>query len=266
MITKTVPLKYLTSIRQDGYITVNYIENSKDLDNAKSVIGCGSNVLIKNTKTIYKLSSNFSYIKIDGGVVKVGGATTIKQLTNFMINHSLSCVEFLSGIPASVGGAVFMNAGAFGDEISDFLEYILVRTSNSKIKIEKSNLNFSYRNSNINGIVLEVGLRCQKRERNQIIKKIVNNIKIRKNKTHLRNTFGSVFRNPKKDLPSGKLIDECGLKGKAKGTAMISPKHANFIIGNGLVNVDDVLFLIDLAKNEVLKRFSIELEEEVKII
>ncbi len=266
MITKIVPLKYLTSIRQNGCITVNYIENDRDLDNVKSVIGCGSNVLIKNTKTVYKLSPNFGYIKINGNVVRVGGATTIRQFTNFMINRSLSCIEFLSGVPASVGGAVFMNAGAFGNEILDFLEYVLIKTPEKKLKIEKPNLNFSYRNSNLNGIILEVGIRCRKKEKSQIIEKIVSSIKVRKNKAHLRNTFGSVFKNPKQNLPAGRLIEECGLKGRAKGTAMISPKHGNFIIGKGLVNVDDVLFLIDSAKNEVLKQFSIELEEEVKII
>ncbi len=266
MITKTVPLKYLTSIRQSGYTIVNYIENDKEFIDDKLIIGCGSNILIKNTKKVYKLSPNFSYIESNGNTVRVGGSTTISQLTNFMINHSLSCIEFLSGIPASVGGAVFMNAGAFGKEISDFLEYVVIKTPEKKLRIDKPRLNFSYRNSNLNGTILEIGIKCKKSEKNQIIKKIVSNIKIRKNKTHLRNTFGSVFKNPKKGLPAGKLIEECGLKGRAKGTAMISPKHGNFIIGKGLVNIDDVLFLIDLAKNEVLKRFSLELEEEVRII
>ncbi len=266
MITKTVPLKYLTSIHQKGAVTVNFIEDINELDADQITIGGGSNVLFKNTDTVNKLSNRFSYIEKTGGIVRVGGATPIKSFIKFMLDNSLSCLEFLAGIPATLGGAVFMNAGAFGYEISDFVEYVVAKNTNRKVLLEKSLLNFTYRNSNIDGIILEVGLKCKRSEREIIAKRIMGYISTRKGKTHLKNTFGSVFKNPKSNMPAGKLIDECGLKGRAKGTAMISPKHANFIIGSGLVDVDDVLFLIDLAKNEVLKRFSIELEEEVKII
>jgi len=267
MITKTLPLKYLTSIHQKGAVTVNYIENISELDTSVVTIGGGSNILFKNIDTVSKLSDRFNYIEQQtNGIVRVGAATPIKSLIKFMLDHSLSCLEFLAGIPATVGGAVFMNAGAFGYEIADFIEYVVIKNSNGNVLIKKAHLNFNYRNSNLNGVILEVGLRCSKNDGSSIAKRIAKYISERNKKAHLKNTFGSVFKNPRSDMPAGKLIDECGLKGRVKGTAMISPKHGNFIIGNGLVDVDDVLFLIDLAKNEVLKRFSIELEEEVKII
>ncbi len=266
MITKTVPLKYLTSIHQKGVVTVNYIEDINELNTDNITIGGGSNILFKNTHTVNKLSNRFNYIKKEGPIVRVGGATPIKSIIKFMLNNSLSCLEFLAGIPATIGGAVFMNAGAFGYEIADFIEYVTIKNSGSETLLEKSQLNFNYRTSNVNGVILEVGLRCKESKRTEIAKKIAEYITERKRKAHIKDTFGSVFKNPRSDLPAGKLIDECGLKGRVKGTAMISPKHGNFIVGNGSVDVDDVLFLIDLAKNEVLKRFSIELEEEVKII
>ena len=266
MITKTVPLKFLTTLHQKGDVTVKYIEHEREISGDIVLIGGGSNILIKGANLVSKLSERFDYIYREGNLIRVGAATPLKKLIAFIVNNSLSCLEFLSGVPASVGGATIMNAGAFGYEISDFIDYVLIYDPLSKEKVVSKNIVFNYRNSSITGIILEVGIRCKRVEAETVKDRVVFYVKHRKKNAHLSNTFGSVFKNPSNDLPAGKLIESCGLKGAKKNTAMISPKHGNYIIGKGLVDVDDVLYLIDLAKNEVLKRFSIELEEEVRII
>ncbi len=266
MITKTVPLSELTTVHLKGVVKVNYITAPEEIKEKVVLIGGGSNILIKNAKSLHKLYYNFNYIRQKNGMLIVGAATPLKHLISYLISNGLSCLEFLAGVPATVGGAVFMNAGAFGEEIRKYIDWISIFDPISKTYSKRNDIVFDYRESNINGIILEVALKCKKEKREKILTKVIKTVKERRGKAHLTNTFGSIFKNPKNFLPAGRLIEECGLKGTKKGNAMISKKHGNFIVSQGLVDVDDILYLIDLAKNEVLKRFSVELEEEVKIL
>ncbi len=266
MIIKTVPLRYLTTIRQRGSVQLCYIEDIDEIEGEIPLIGGGSNIIVKKSNKLYKLSDKFNYIKHKDGTLHVGAATPLKRLIAYAFKNSLSCLEFLAGVPATIGGLTVMNAGAFGYEISDFIEFVKVYDTKSGTLSIRRNVLFSYRSSDIDGTVVEVGLKCKNVDLSVLRKKVSVYLRERVRKAHLLNTFGSVFKNPSPDVSAGKLIEECGLKGRAKNSAMISKKHGNFIVGNGNVDVDDVLFLIELAEEEVFKRFGVELEREVRII
>ena len=259
----------ITSFKQNGTCILNYIENIDDLSAVEQgkIIGEGSNIIIKNNQNLYKLSKTFSYINIVDSLVIVGGSTKISLINKTMIKNGLCGLEFLGGVPASIGGCIRMNAGAFNKRIADFFEYAICYSPNIGIHtIYKSDAHFSYRNSNFNDkVILEVGLRLEKLNPNLIEKKIRENIKIRLSTAPLVRTFGSVFKNPP-NMIAGKLIEECCLKGKIVGDAMICKKHANYIINLNKATADDVLYLIDIVKNNVYKKFNIELEEEVIIL
>ncbi|WP_025270101.1 UDP-N-acetylmuramate dehydrogenase [Hippea sp. KM1] len=265
MITKLLPLEKITTIRQDGSIWVHHIETEDDCKMAEMVIGHGSNLLIKQAREVYKLSERFNYIKQQGDRLLVGGATPIRQILRYCLANGLTGMEFLTGVPASLGGVVYMNAGAFGDQMGDIVDYIRVFDLKEKASKLVNGIRFSYRNTNIDGIILEAALKLKRKDRGLIKSKMENVIKRRLKSAHIKNTFGSVFKNPQ-EKPAGWLIERVGLKGFKKNTAMISPKHANYILGLGRARIDDILYLIDMAKERVLKTFGIELSEEVVIL
>ena len=256
----------LTTIHQDGIVDVVYIEKEDELNFIDApVIGGGSNILIIKNNKVFKLSDQFNYIKQNKEELVVGAATPLKSLILYCIKHSLGGLEFLSGVPATVGGAIKSNAGAFEKEISDILRYVKIFDSSDRsIKVlDKSEIEFSYRKSSIDGVIIETAFNLK--NSNSVKDKVIEILKKRLTKAHLSFTFGSVFKNPT-DGYAGWYIEQVGLKGFRKNTAAISPKHANFIIGGQITNTYDILYLIDLAKERVFKTFSIELTEEVVFI
>ncbi len=259
----------ITSFKQYGICALNYIETINDLTQIEqgALIGAGSNVLIRNKQKIYKLSKNFSYIHITDCLAIIGGATYINSINKELIKKGLSGLEFLAGVPASIGGCVKMNAGAFGKSIQDIFEYAICYSLDKGIHtVYKDEAKFGYRTSNFNNeIILEVALNLTKSNPSDIEEKIRQNLNKRVTNAHIVRTFGSVFKNPQNQL-AGKLIEECGLKGVSVNDAMISQKHANYIINLDKATADDVLSLIDIAKNNVYKKFNIELKEEVVIL
>lgn len=271
MIEKRIELTKLTTIHLKGWVDIKIIESLEDfkeLSNSFIVFGNGSNLLVKNlNRDFYKLSDRFSYVKLEDNVLICGAALKISALMRFLIQNSISCLEFMAGVPATVGGAVFMNAGAFLESIGDKILYAKVFcASKGVVVLEKNDLHFGYRFSNLNNcVVIEAGFLYNRVDKNFIEEKIKSNIQTRLAKAHLTNTFGSVFKNPVGDY-AGRLIEESGLKGFGKNSAKISDKHANYILGSKQTDISDVLFLIDKARNAVFKNFSIELEEEVKIV
>ncbi len=173
----------------------------------------------------------------------------------------------MAGVPATVGGMLRMNASAFGGCMEDVFRWALVyEPSVGKKLLSKNDVSFDYRGSSFEKyIILEVGLGFECMGVDRVREMVRLNVKRRLEYTHLRNTFGSVFKNPE-GVSAGELIDKCGLKGFKYNTVSISSRHANFMVGWGDVNVDDVLRLIDMVKGEVFRRFGIVLEEEVQII
>lgn len=269
MIIKTIPLSHLTTIHLSGYSYLNIVESMEDLASVEQdyFIGGGSNIIIKdNFIKLFKLSEKFSYIRIENDMLIVGAATKMSKIMQFCIDNSISSLDFLYGVPLSIGGAVFMNAGAFQNSIKDKLIYAKVYLKGSGVKTLYCNeINFSYRKTSIKGIVTEAAFKYEKDDRQNLILKVKKNISTRVKNAHIHNTFGSVFKNPK-DAYAGKLVEDAKLKGFIKNSAKISNRHANYIIGSKETEVYDILFLIDKMKNDVFKLFSVELEEEVKII
>lgn len=264
-----ISISAITSFRQDGLCVLNYIETLDDLAKVEqgSVIGAGSNLLVKTKRAIYKLSKRFSYINISGSLAMIGGATSIGFINKTLIENGLSGLEFLGGVPASIGGCVKMNAGAFGKAIENIFEYAICYSPDKGIyTVYKNEAGFCYRSSNFNNkIILEVGLRLKKKDTQNIMTEIRENIKTRVIKAPLVRTFGSIFKNPP-NIFAGKLIEESGLKGKTINDCMISEKHANYMINLHKATIDDALQLIDIVKNNVYKKFNIELQEEVIIL
>ena len=235
------------------------------------IIGKGSNILF--SKDFYKDTlvidlKGLSKIKLDKEVICEAGVSG-KDFLNFCIKNEIEGFEFLAGIPGTVGGFVRMNAGAFGCEISEFVKSIKIFDINERKtnNLTKNDLNFSYRNlKNIkNKIILSINFQIRKGSKKAIKERINNFMQIRKNKQPQGFNFGSVFKNGK-DYYAGKLIEDCGLKGFNIGDAVISEKHANFIVNKGNAKGIDVLKLIETVEKKVKDKFGITLKKEVVVI
>lgn len=237
-----------------------------------TIIGRGSNLIVRDggiRGAVISLSK-INKIKIEGDYVYAGaGASLIKTAKVAMDNH-LTGLEFASGIPGTIGGAVFMNAGAYGGEMKDVLESVVVLTQKNEIKIRKvEDLNSSYRKTNIednNEIVLEAIFKLKKGDFHEIKKLTDHLTEQRKSKQPLEHpSCGSVFKRPP-GLYAGKLIQDSGLQGYRVGGAVVSEKHANFILNDNDATAKDYLAVIDHVRDTVYEKFGVMLELEVRII
>lgn len=271
MKIERVNLSHITSIRLKGYRDVAFVDSENDLHSVDTehLLGAGSNILVKSNVMLYKFSHNFSYIKKQDNVIVMGAAAKMSDIMKFCISNNIAGLEFLYAVPCSIGGAVYMNASAFSRSIGDIFSYAKIYSAEKGITyIDKNSANFFYRETSLHGyIILEVALNYKVKERSAIISIAKNYIHKRLSAAHIRNTFGSVFKNPKNsELTAGEMVDQCGLKGVCRNSAAISEKHGNFIVGSMETEFEDIAFLMDKAKNGVYKQFGINLEEEVKII
>jgi len=181
--------------------------------------------------------------------------------------YELGGLEFIYGIPAHLGGAICMNAGAFGHNISEFVNWIQIMDKSGRRKIlDREEITFGYRRSSLNGFVLVAGFNLKSKKREEINADMKKYLQKRKEK-HPYNfpSLGSIFKNPKSQT-AGKLIEECGLKGQNSGDAEISRKHANFIVNKGKATFQNVMHLIKLSRNKVYEKHQIKLELEIKVI
>jgi len=236
------------------------------------ILAQGSNVILKDkilNKVVILFGENFSnkYI-IDDSIIVESGAK-ICDIISYGKANNLSSIERLIGIPASVGGAVYMNASAFGFEISQVINSVLVY-SNGKIKLIKaSDLRFDYRYSSFqdnDDVILRVELKCDKMNKETIQNIINETIKTRNQKQKVSYpNAGSVFRNGNNYF-AGELIDKCGLKNYNIRKAFVSTEHANFIENRGGATGKDILELIEHIKIKVYESSGIRLQLEQKII
>ncbi|MEO0094531.1 MAG: UDP-N-acetylmuramate dehydrogenase [candidate division WOR-3 bacterium] len=276
------PLSNYTSFRIGGdarYLIKVYnqsalIELMKVIENKRLnylTLGEGTNILFRDRGfdgVIIKLMGKFRRIKNNGNIFFCGGGALIKNFVNKAMEKGYTGMEFLAGIPGSIGGAIKGNAGAFGRSISDILCWINIFEPGSEIRImQREEIKFDYRYSDIadNAIILEAEFRLKKGERGVIKRKINEFLKIRKQKQPRGASAGSFFKNPK-PLSAGRLIDECGLKGLRVGDAIISKKHANFIINLGKASAQDVIRIMNVVKRRVKELKGIDLEPEVRIV
>lgn len=233
------------------------------------ILGGGSNVILPDTHfdgAIIKLA--FDYMEVKDDSVFIGAGANLSAFIKNLTDLGYTNFQNLYGIPGSVGGAIYGNAGANGTEIFDFLESVLVYQDGDASLINAKNIKHGYRYAEFSddAIILGAVFTTVKGSSKEAWEHIKENIEKRRNSQPLEYPqAGSVFKNPK-GTSAGKLIDECGLKGLRVGDAMVSEKHANFIINLGSATSSDIIKLIEKVKEEVKLQKGVELLLEQKII
>jgi UDP-N-acetylmuramate dehydrogenase len=237
-------------------------------------IGRGSNLLVSDKGidgAVIRLGAELGGVEINGNEIKVGSGYSLVSLATMISKQGLSGLEFASGIPGSVGGAVYMNAGAHGSDISRILTKAHILFADGTIEwLSNEEMDFSYRTSILQkkrpGIVVEAIFKLVEGDRAEIV------TSMQKNKDYRKETqpwnypcAGSIFRNP---LPNyaGRLIEDAGLKGFSIGGAKISELHGNFIVNAGNATAKDVLAVIQHVKDTIYDLYQIKMETEVEII
>lgn len=239
-----------------------------------TIIGAGSNVLIRDDgiKSVFiKLNSkSFKKINVTGRNLTVGAGASLSSLINCAAKNALGGLEALSGIPASVGGAIYTNASSNNVAISDFIKTITIIDSDLEVQtITKKDAGFFYRGSRIGkNIILQAIFELKKCSKNDILKK-KKFFLIKKRETQPLGfkSAGCIFKNPQhSEFSSGQLIDMAGFKGVIEGGAKVSDKHANYILNLSNATALDVKKLITRIKRTVKKKYDIELETEITFI
>ncbi|WP_226530723.1 UDP-N-acetylmuramate dehydrogenase [Metabacillus niabensis] len=250
------------------------VEIIKDNNVKWTVIGRGSNLLVADKGiegVVIKLGAGMDDFDLNGEILTVGGGYSVIRLATIISKKGLSGLEFASGIPGSIGGAVYMNAGAHGSDMSNIVVKARILFDDGTIQwLSNEELDFSYRTSILQekrpGICIEAVLQLKTGEKEDIV------AVMQKNKDYRRDTqpwnypcAGSIFRNP---LPNyaGQLVEAAGLKGYQLGGAKISEMHGNFIVNAGGATAQDVLDLIAFVKKTILEKYDIKMETEVEII
>ena len=238
-----------------------------------TIVGAGSNTIIRDggvKGVTIKLSSAFSHINLDtNNIIKVGASTLDKKVADFAMNNSLAGMEFLACIPGSIGGAVRMNTGCYGDDISKILHSInVIDMQGYQKNILAKEINFSYRGCNLeeNLIITSVKIIGKKCLRQKIENKQKAMVERKKNSQPSKiKTCGSTFKNLK-NKKAWELIKESNCGDFKVGGAKISEKHCNFFVNNGNATSKDLEKLINKVKETVFKKTKINLELEIKII
>lgn len=279
---ENVSLKTLTTYKTGGtaklLVFPNSVDSLKEIlkyikeNNIKfKVFGNGSNILASSREydgVIIKLTNlrNFSQ---KGENIEVEAGYNFALLANTLSKEGYSGLEFACGIPATVGGAVYMNAGAYLSDVSKVLEKVEFLDENLELKtLENKDLSFSYRHSifmNKDWIILKAYFKLKKDNKDEIIA-LINDRKRRRIESQPLEypSAGSVFRNPEGNY-AGKLIEDSNLKGFVHGGGQISDKHANFIINKNNATAEDIKYLMDLAQSTVEKNYGIKLRVEQEL-
>lgn len=236
------------------------------------IIGNGSNLLVKDKGfrgVIIQLYKKFSKIETDGCIIRAQAGTLLSAVAKTAMNNSLSGMECLSGIPGTIGGAVCMNAGAYGGEIKDIVTEVKV-IRNGKIEtIDNASAEFCYRGSRImreNMIVLEAVINLEKGNKEEIQAKMKELMEQRNSKQPVElPSAGSTFKRPEGYF-AAKLIDDSGLRGFSVGGAQVSTKHCGFVVNTGGATADDIITLMKKVTDIVMEKFGVKLEPEIRII
>ena len=254
---------------------IEFLRENKKNKLHVTVIGAGSNTLIRDNGikgVVIKLGSSFSKIKlIDENTIQAGSAALDKRISSFAKENCIGQLEFLSCIPGSIGGAVMMNSGCYGTDISKILSSIeVIDIENcSEKKIKRDEIKFFYRGVNLSNkfIITSVKLKG-KSESKDIIEKIQNEMILKKKTTQPSQikTCGSTFKNLDLKKKAWELIKETGCDNFKEGDAAISKKHCNFFVNNGNATSADIEKLINRVKKSVKMKTGVDLELEIKII
>jgi len=285
-ISFDVPMSQYTTFQVGGHVEAMY--RARNLEELKEmmaflvdegipylIIGRGSNLLVRDgglNGLAIILDGSFTSIEHTAPAepnITAGPGLALHKLVDFCTEKGLGGAEFLAGIPGTVGGAVAMNAGSGGEEIEGLIRKVTVLTRSGVVeRRDSSTLTFQYRGLDLHRgeIILHARLNLDFDEPASIRKRVTANIKRRNERFPLdMPSAGSVFKNPDGDY-AGRLIDAAGLKGRRVGGAVISPKHANFIVNTGRASASDIVALMDLAREKVREMFNIQLVSEIKVV
>jgi len=252
---------------------IDFLNDIKKNNDKINILGAGSNTLIRDTGVkgiVIKLSSKFSDITLlDKDIIEVGAATLDRKASDFAKNNNIGNMEFLSCIPGSIGGAVIMNSGCYGSEISDILLSVkVIDLKGSEKELKNNEIEFYYRGCNIpnNHIIISAKLKGIISSKKLIEKKQIELIKRKKESQPSQiKTGGSTFKNDG-DKKAWSLIKQSGCNKFQVGDAQISEKHCNFFVNNGKAKASDIEQLINKVKKEVHNKTGVNLELEIKII
>ena len=251
---------------------IKVIEIINDNKIQLTILGSGSNVLVSDNGirgAVISLKNSLKQIEVDENILYAECGTMLGKIVKHAVKNNLIGLENLNGVPGTLGGALIMNAGAWGGEISENLIHVEIMNSKNEIqKIQKKDLNFSYRQSSFNkdDILLSAKFNLKKADKNIIKENFIEAQSGRKKSQPLnKRSAGSLFKNPT-NSSAGKLLDDAGLKGFSIGDAKISEKHANFFINDGDASSRDMLMLIKKAHKEVKDKFNVNLSLEVKLM
>ena len=232
------------------------------------VLGNGSNLLVADDGIVLQFYKNYSGIEVNGNELTVKAGTLLSSTSKAALNEELTGFEFAGGIPGTFGGAVVMNAGAYGGEMVQVLKEVKVLTKDGEIKTLKAEeLELGYRTSNVlknEYVVLEGVIALEKGNKEEIKAKMDEYALARKTKQPLEYpSAGSTFKRPEGYF-AGKLIQDAGLKGYQVGDAQVSEKHSGFVINRGNATAADVMQLISDVADKVKEQFGVTMEPEVK--
>lgn len=238
------------------------------------MLGNGSNTLFKDSGyhgTVVKLGESFDEVRVHENKVLAGGGALLSVVARAALNAGLTGFEFASGIPGSTGGAIFMNAGAYGGEVKDIVDNVTLakRDGSGLVTVKGSDMDFSYRHSILEetgDIVVAVAFSLSKGDKQDIQATMAELTQKRNEKQPVQYpSAGSFFKRPEGHF-AGKLIQDAGLKGVTVGGAQVSQLHSGFVINVGGATASDIIDLMHLVQNTVYDRFGVMLEPEVRII
>ncbi len=251
----------------------NVLKIAKENSYPIFILGNGSNLLVGDKGirgAVLCLYKNLNRLEVSGDEIYAGAGVLLSAASAMAANSGLSGLEFASGIPGTIGGAVYMNAGAYGPEMKDVIVSVRCMDSDGNImELKNEECEFGYRHTRFtdsNMVILGCTMRLQHGDVDEIRAKILDLTKRRVTKQPVEKpSAGSIFKRPEGYF-AGTLIEEAGLKGKKCGSAEVSEKHAGFIINSGDATAKDVLELIEFVKKTVYDKNGVMLEPEVKLV
>jgi UDP-N-acetylmuramate dehydrogenase len=279
----SAPMRQFTSIKVGG--PADTLLFPKDVDELRKIVryarrknipilvmGKGTNLIVKDKGVrgwVVSLTQGMKKFQMKGERVEAEAGLPLLRLVQFSIEKGLSGLEPFFGIPGTVGGGLAMNAGAWGVELKDLLlSIILMKEDGEVVERPRSRLRFSYRRLALSPswIILKGQFQLKKGKKEEILERVKSYSEMRKRTQPLDYlSAGSIFKNPKEG-PAGKWIEEIGLKGFRMGQAMVSDRHANFIINLGKATAEEVTNLMEWVERKVYEEKGISLEREVKVV
>ena len=251
---------------------VEAVEKAREHGIPVTVLGGGTNVLVRDGGVrglTIRLAKALTDVRVDGTRVVADAGVLYPVLANTTAARGLAGLEFATGIPGTVGGAVFMNAGAYGSETKEVLDWADVLRDGGVVRMPNRDLGLSYRHSvlheNLDWLVLRAGYTLVPGDPERLKARIREFRAQRMNGSPNRPSCGSTFKRPPGDFP-GRVIEAAGLKGTRVGQIEVSPVHANYLVNLGGGTAEEALELMDLVRERVRERLGIELEPEVRVI